>query len=66
MSHLNAAPAETLSLYRLESFGFSAKAVMVKTDMTSDLLSVYFCLALLFVTPSFVLYSGEIVGVTDL
>lgn len=45
MSHLDAAPVGTLSLYRLEHF--SAKAVMVKTDMTSDLLSVYFCLALL-------------------
>lgn len=30
------------------SRGFSAEAVKIKTDMTSDLLSVYFCLALLF------------------
>lgn len=68
MSHVRVTPVESLFLYRLESFGFSAEALMIKTDMTSDLLSVYFCLALLPPSPphSFVLYSGEIVGVRDL
>lgn len=48
MSHFSATPVESLYLWRMESLGFSAKAVMIKTDMTSDLLSVYFCLALFF------------------
>lgn len=37
---------------------------MIKTELTSDLVSVYFCLALLF-SPSFVLYAGDGAAATD-
>lgn len=65
MSHLNAAPVETLCLYRLESFGKSSDGEN-RHDLRPPVCLFLSSAAFFSSTPSFVLYSGEIVGVTDL